>query len=82
MKATLITPSVPKRGSVVPDDLNEGAEHRYVRCNQTMSRLVYRAQVVRQVFGTNVARIFMRLMRVDAGVARRVLRSPSSRLRR
>jgi hypothetical protein len=47
-----------------------------------MSKLVYRSQVVRNVFGAKAARIFMKLVGVDATVAQRVLRSPLSRLRR
>ena len=64
------------------DDPAQDAQRSYVRANQTMSRRVYRAQVVREVFGTGAARLFMHLMRIDAGVAQRVLGSPLSRLRR
>ena len=67
---------------MVRHDLDQGAQRSYVRSNQTMSKRVYRAQVVRAVFGTGAATIFMRLMRVDTGVAQRVLRSPLSGLRR
>jgi hypothetical protein len=67
---------------LVRDDLNDGAGRVYVRCNQRMSKLVYRSQVVRDVFGARAAGIFMKLMGVDASVAQRVLRSPLSRLRR
>jgi hypothetical protein len=82
MKATVIAMSIPRRARIVPDDLHDGADRRYVRRNQKMSRLVYRSQVVRDVFGANAARIFMKLMGVDAIVAQRVLRSPLSELRR
>lgn len=54
----------------------------YVRRDQRMSKRVYRSQVVRDVFGSGAARIFMRIMRVEASVARRLLRSPPTRLRR
>jgi steroid 5-alpha reductase family enzyme len=85
--ATLITAplsaaSILRRARIVPDDLQDGVDHRYVRRNQKMSKLVYRAQVIRHVFGVKAARMFMRLMGVDAAVAQRVLRSPSSKLRR
>jgi steroid 5-alpha reductase family enzyme len=82
MKATVIAMSIPRRARIMPDDLHDGADRRYVRRNQQMSKLVYRSQVVRDVFGANAARIFMKLMGVDAVVAQRVLRSPLSRLRR
>lgn len=44
--------------------------------------MVYRSQVVRDVFGSGAAHLFMHLMRVDATVAQRVLRSPRAKLRR
>lgn len=47
-----------------------------------MSKLVYRSQAVRHVFGKGVARVFMQIMRVDANVAQRVLRSARTKLRR
>ena len=73
---------LPQEASAVPDNMDTGAQRSYVRCNQAMSKQVYRAQVVREVFGPGAARMFMRLMRVDTRVAQRVLRSPRSRLRR
>jgi steroid 5-alpha reductase family enzyme len=82
VKATVVVVPVPQGDSFVPHELDEGAERRYVRCNQQMSKRVYRAQVVRHVFGVGAARMFMRLMQVDAAVAQRVLRSPLSKLRR
>lgn len=82
MNATIIAVPPAQGSSVVPDKLDQGLERSYVRCNQQMSKLVYRAQVVREVFGASAARMFMRLMRVDTTVAQRVLRSPSSTLRR
>lgn len=63
-------------------DPQEGKERPYVRGNQRMSKLVYRAQIVRDVFGPRVAHVYMNLVKVDAGVARRVLRSPRTKLRR
>jgi steroid 5-alpha reductase family enzyme len=66
----------------VPNDLQNGADRRYVRYDQRMSKRVYRAQIIRDVFGAKAARIFMHLMRVDALVARRVLLSPIEKLRR
>jgi steroid 5-alpha reductase family enzyme len=74
--------SILRRARIVPDDLHDGVDQRYVRRNQKMSKLVYRSQVIRDVFGVNAARIFMKLMGVDAVVAERVLRSPTSKLRR
>jgi steroid 5-alpha reductase family enzyme len=82
LKATVIAMSIPGRARIVPDDLHDGTDRRYVRRNQQMSKLVYRSQVVRNVFGANAARMFMRLMGVDAIVAQRVLRAPLSKLRR
>ena len=82
MGARVIVVPVMPGGGFVSAELNEGAERRYIRCDQHMSKHVYRAQVVRQVFGAGAARMFMRLMHVDAIVAQRVLRSPLSRLRR
>jgi steroid 5-alpha reductase family enzyme len=82
MKAIVIAVPIPRRARLVPDDLHDGADRRYVRRNQQMSKLVYRSQVVRDVFGTNAARMFMKLMGVDAIVAQRVLRAPLSKLRR
>jgi hypothetical protein len=82
MKAIVIAASILRRARIVPDDLHNGVDRRYVRRNQKMSKLVYRSQVVRDVFGAKAARIFMKLVGVDATVAQRVLRSPLSRLRR
>lgn len=61
-----------------PQEGNRG----YVRRDQRTSKLVYRSQLLREVFGVKVAHVFMNLMKVDAGVARRVLRSPRTKLRR
>ena len=69
-------------GKPVLDDLGGGSGQDYVRVDQKTSTLVYRAQLVRDLFGAGAAQLFMRLMKVDAGVARRVLNSPKSRLRR
>jgi hypothetical protein len=69
-------------GKPVLDDLGGGSDQDYVRVDQKTSTLVYRAQLVRDLFGAGAAQLFMRLMKVDAGVARRVLNSPKSRLRR
>jgi steroid 5-alpha reductase family enzyme len=66
----------------VRDDLQNGADRRYVRYDQRMSKQVYRAQIIRDVFGSKAARIFMNLMRVDALVAQRVLLAPMEKLRR
>lgn len=82
MNATVIAAPLAQGDSLLPHKLDDGAERRYVRGNQEMSKRVYRAQVVRQVFGAGAARMFMRLMQVDAGVAQRVLRSPVTKLRR
>jgi steroid 5-alpha reductase family enzyme len=82
MKATLSAAPILRRARIVPDDLHHGVDRRYVRRNQKMSKLVYRSQVVRDVFGAKAAGIFMKLMGVDATVAQRVLRSPLSELRR
>jgi hypothetical protein len=82
MTTAVLALPFPQEASAVPDNMDMGAQRSYVRCNQTMSKQVYRAQVVREVFGAGAARMFMRLMRVDTGVAQRVLRSPMSRLRR
>jgi hypothetical protein len=82
MKALVSAASIARRARIVPDDLHDGTDRHYVRRNQQMSKLVYRAQVVRNVFGAGAARIFMKLMGVDAVVAQRVLRSPLSGLRR
>ena len=68
--------------STVPEDLEDASERRYVRRDQKMSTLVYRAQFVRSLFGKGVALFFMHLVRVNASVAQRVLRSQKSRLRR
>lgn len=64
------------------EDLQEGYDRRYARCDQRTSKLVYRSQVIRDVFGTGAARFFMNIMGVDTGVAQRVLRSPRTELRR
>jgi hypothetical protein len=69
-------------GAAVLDDPRGGVDQDYVRYDQRTSTLVYRAQQVRELFGTGAARLFMRLMNVDPGVARRVLQSPKSGLRR
>ena len=69
-------------GGSVLHECEDGPDRRYVRRDQRMSKLVYRSQVVRDVFGSGVARFFMNLMRVEASVARRVLRSPGAELRR
>ena len=66
----------------VLDDPRGGSGQDYVRYDQKTSTLVYRAQLVRDLFGAGAAQLFMRLMKVDPGVARRVLNSPKSRLRR
>ena len=66
----------------MPDSPSYDAGQRYARCDGRMSTLVYRAQLIRAVFGESAARIFMRVMRVDAAVARRVLAAPLARLRR
>ena len=68
--------------STVPEDLEHGSDRRYVRHDQKMSKRVYRAQLVRSLFGKGVALFFMHIMKVNTGVAQRVLRSQKSRLRR
>ena len=60
----------------------EWVERRYVRSNQKMAKLVYLALSARDVFGTGVARCFMKLMKVDRHVAQRVLQSPKGQFRR
>lgn len=62
-----------------PQHIND---RQYVRRDQRTSKVVYRSQIVRDVFGVKAAHVFMRLMKVDGRVARRVLRSPRSKLRR
>jgi hypothetical protein len=69
-------------GQPMLDDLGGGSDQDYVRYDQKTSTLVYRAQLVRDLFGAGAARLFMRLMKVDPLVARRVMQSPKSRLRR
>lgn len=69
-------------GGSVLHESEDGSDRRYVRRDQRMSKLVYRSQVVRDVFGAGAARFFMNIMRVDASVAHRVLRSPGAALRR
>jgi hypothetical protein len=69
-------------GPPVLDDPGGGSDQDYVRYDQKTSTLVYRAQLVRDLFGAGAARFFMRLMKVAPGVARRVLQSPKSKLRR
>jgi hypothetical protein len=69
-------------GAPVLDDPGAGSDQDYVRYDQKTSTLVYRAQLVRDLFGAGAARLFMRLMKVAPDVARRVLESPKSRLRR
>lgn len=64
------------------EHLQEGGARPYARRDQRMSKLVYRSQVVRDVFGTGAAHLFMQLMRVEATVVQRVLRSPRTKLRR
>lgn len=64
------------------NDLSNEGGGRYVRRDQRMSKMVYRSQVVRDVFGSGAAHLFMHLMRVDAEVAQRVLQSPKDKLRR
>lgn len=59
-----------------------GRERGYDRRDQRMSKLVYKSQIVRDMFGDKVAHVFMHLMKVDAGVARRVLGSPRNNMRR
>lgn len=57
-------------------------DRNYERRDGRMSKVVYRSQIVHHVFGAKVAHVFMRLMKVDKPVARRVLRSPRTKLRR
>lgn len=66
----------------VLDAQQDGFDRHYVRCDEKMSTLVYRSQVIRDVFGTSAAILFMNVMKVDATVAQRVLRSPKAKLRR
>jgi len=66
----------------MPEDLDDRPDRQYVRRDQAMSKRVYRAQLVRSLFGKGVALFFMRLGKVKASVAQRVLRSQKSRLRR
>lgn len=63
-------------------DPQQSPERNYVRRDQRMSKLVYRSQIVRDVFGEKVAHVFMSMMKVDGPVAHRVLRSPKTKLRR
>ncbi len=74
--------AVPLRMGTMPQDQENGHDRHYVRSDQWMSRRVYRAQLVRTLFGKGVALFFMRVVRVKASVAQRVLRSQRSRLRR
>jgi hypothetical protein len=55
---------------------------RYVRRNLGMSRAVYRAQLIHRTCGPGAARAFMRVMKVDAAVAERVIHSSRHWLRR
>lgn len=55
---------------------------RYVRRNLGMSKAVYRAQLIHRTCGPGAARTFMRIMRIDAAVAERVLHSSRHWLRR
>ena len=82
MDASLVAGPIRQGRGAVRIDVDECAGRRYVRANERMSKRVYRAQVFRHVFGARAARVFMRLMRVDTGVAHRVLHAPASRLRR
>lgn len=82
MHASAAAVPIAQGSRLVLDEMDTRAGRRYVRANQEMSKLVYRAQVIRDVFGARAARLFMRLTRVDTTVAQRVLRSPLSRLRR
>ena len=66
----------------MPASPSHDAQQRYARCDERTSTLVYRAQLIRAVFGESAARMFMRIMKVDAGVAQRVLAAPLARLRR
>jgi len=66
----------------VPHNPSHDAQQRYARCDERTSTLVYRAQFIRAVFGASAARMFMRVMKVDAGVVQRVLAAPLARLRR
>lgn len=70
--------------SILPvfDNPSHEPDRRYARCDERTSTLVYRSQLIRAVFGESAARMFMRVMKVDAGVARRVLAAPLARLRR
>ncbi|MFC4930909.1 hypothetical protein [Massilia sp. GCM10023247] len=63
-------------------DPQAGKERGYDRRDQRMSKLVYKSQIVRDVFGVRLAHVFMHLMKVDAGVARRVLGAPRNKMRR
>ena len=64
------------------EDLQDEGDRPYARRDQRTSRMVYRSQVLRDVFGPGAAHLFMHLMRVDATVVQRVLRSPRTKLRR
>jgi hypothetical protein len=69
-------------GPLVLDDPGAGSDQDYVRYDQKTSTLVYRAQLVRDLFGAGAAQLFMRLMKVTPDVARRVLQAHKSKLRR
>jgi hypothetical protein len=55
---------------------------RYARRNLGMSKAVYRAQLIHRTCGPGAARAFMRVMKVDAAVAERVIHSSRHWLRR
>ena len=64
------------------NNFQDDLDRSYARADQKMSKRVYTAQFVHQAFGAGAARMFMRVMRVDAAVAEQVLRSPLARRRR
>lgn len=56
--------------------------HGYVRNNDGLTKIVYRAQLIRRLAGTGAARIFLRCMGVEASLTARVVSSSLSNLRR
>ena len=56
--------------------------HAYVRKNDALTKIVYRAQLIRRLAGMGAARIFLACMGVDATLSARVVSSSLSKLRR
>jgi hypothetical protein len=74
--------TIPMRDTPFIVDEPAPADPVYSRRDHGKARVIYRSQTIQRLLGAAAARAFLGAMRVDAGLAARVLSAPGQAVRR